>query len=223
MRFKPSARAADRVPEVGLERSTRTLALTAMLVLCCAAGATAGLGPNPANDRRLIDRPIEDYRYDRATRCKQRTPDGTKALVRWLGRHTDGSNWGTYRCEKWGKGSYSVHSESRAVDWAMDARKRAQRRQAMKLIRKRFLATDRRGNDNALARRMGIQGIIYDCRSWYSRDGGLGRYSYCYKDNGKRKRNLDPTAAHVDHIHIELNDPGSRGRTSFWKSKLARR
>ena len=37
---------------------------------------------------------------------------------------------------------------------------------------------------------------------------------------GKRIKNVDPTAAHIDHIHIELNDPGARKKTSFWRSNL---
>ena len=191
-------------------------------LLCCAllaAEALAGIGPNPANHKRLVDRPIEDYRYDPGRKCRSKTPPGTRAMVNWLERHTRGRLWGVYRCEKWSKGSYSVHAESRAIDWAMDARENKMKKQAMKLIRKRLLATDRRGNENALARRMGVQGLIYDCRAWFS-SGRLGRYSYCFKKNGKRKKNLDPTTAHIDHIHIELNKPGARKKTSFWKSRL---
>ena len=196
-------------------------ALVAALLLCAlaAAEAVAGLGPNPADDRRLIDKPIESFRYDPGRKCRKQTPPGTKALVNWLERHTDGELWGIYRCEKWSKGSYSLHAESRAIDWAMDARNGKMKRQAMKLIKDRLLATDRRGNENALARRMGVQGLIYDCRAWFS-SGRLGDYSYCFKKNGKRKKHLDPTAAHIDHLHIELNKPGSRRKTSFWKSGL---
>ena len=102
----------------------------------------------------------------------------------------------------------------------MDARNGKMRKQAMRLIKDRFLAEDRRGNDNALARRMGVQGLIYNCKAWWGGDGGLGEYSYCYKRNGDKKKNLDPTAAHVDHIHIELNDPGARKKTSFWRSGI---
>jgi hypothetical protein len=198
------------------------LALLAGGALGGSASLAAGVGPNQANHGKLVDRPIEGYRYDRATRCRKGIPPGTRALVRWLERRLDGSFWGIHRCERWSRGSFSVHSENRAIDWAIDARKPRLRRQAMKLIRKRLLATDRRGNENALARRMGVQGIIYDCRAWYSRSGGLGPYSYCYRPNGKRKkrRNLDPTQAHIDHIHIELNKPGSRKRTSYWRSGL---
>ena len=142
-----------------------------------------------------MSKPIEDYRYDPAKRCSKQVPPGTKALEDWLRRHTSGEAWGITRCEKLDKNSYSLHSEGRAIDWHMDARDKKKKRQAMHLIRKELLATDKRGNDNALARRMGVQGIIYDCRAWWSGPGGLERYSYCYRDNGKRKKNLDPTAA----------------------------
>jgi hypothetical protein len=211
---------ADPENEVGLTLTFRALVLALVASAMLAGAAVAGLGPNPADDRRLIDRPIENYRYDRATRCDKSAPPGTKALTDWLGRHTDGTFWGSYRCEKWSKGSYSVHSEGRAIDWAMDARDRSMKKQAMKLIRERLLAEDRRGNDNALARRMGVQGIIYDCHAWFSGDGGLGPYSACFNDNGKRIKGVDPTTAHVDHIHIELNDAGARKKTSFWRSKI---
>lgn len=211
---------ADLPNEVGLTLTSRVLVAVTLASALLAGAAVAGIGPNPADDRRLIDKPIENYRYDRATHCEQGTPPGTKALIDWLGRHTDGAFWGSYRCEKFSKGNYSLHSESRAIDWAMDARDHSLKTQAMKLIRERLLATDRRGNDNALARRMGVQGIIYDCHAWFSGSGGLERYSYCFNDNGKRIKDVDPTAAHIDHIHIELNELGARKKTSFWRSEL---
>jgi hypothetical protein len=80
-----------------------------------------------------------------------------------------------------------------------------------------LLATDQNGNEHALARRMGIQGIIFDCRSWWSGMDGMDEYSYCEQNHG----HLDPTPAHRDHVHIELNWPGARKQTSFWRSPLA--
>lgn len=200
------------------------VALLALALACAlAATAVAKLGPNPADDPRLIDHRIEGYDYDPAKHCDKHMPPGTRALKKWLGRHTRGEFWGSYRCEKLSAHSYSLHSENRAIDWAMDAKDRDQKRQAMKLIRKRLLATDERGNDNALARRMGVQGIIFDCKAWWGGDGGLGEYSYCYDRHGHRKHGLDPTAAHMNHIHIELNWAGARKKTFFWRSPLARR
>lgn len=90
----------------------------------------------------------------------------------------------------------------------------------MKLIKRRWLAPDRNGNQAALARRMGVQGLIYGCRAWWSGQSGLGNYSYRFKKSGNRRSGLHPTAAHVDHIHIELNKAGARGKTSFWRSGL---
>ena len=69
---------------------------------------------------------------------------------------------------------------------------------------------------------MGVQGLIYDCKSWWSGQDGLGKYSYCYGRNGEKRDHIDPTQGHVDHVHIELNRPGARMRTSFWQSPLAR-
>ena len=189
-------------------RGTTALPLATIAALAVACASALG---------GLSQKPIEDYRYDHATRCSKQVPPGTKELENWLGRHTSGETWGITRCEKLSPGNFSVHAEGRAIDWHLDARDGKERHEAMHLIRKELLATDRRGNENALARRMGVQGIIFDCQAWWSSPGGLGDYSYCFKKNGKRKKNLDPTAAHIDHIHIELNWPGARERTSFWR------
>jgi hypothetical protein len=95
-----------------------------------------------------------------------------------------------------------------------------ERRAAMRLIRL-LLEEDRNGNEVALARRMGVQGLIFNCRAWYG-GSGLGRYSACYRDNGKRDPDVDRTTAHKDHVHIELNWKGARRKTSFWRSPLGR-
>ena len=79
-----------------------------------------------------------------------------------------------------------------------------------------LLATDQNGNQHALARRMGVQGIIFDCRSWWSgMDRRWASYSYCEQNHGQ----LDPTQAHRNHVHIELNWPGARKQTSFWRAR----
>ena len=215
--------AAARKVGCGRARSRRraiafaTLAAAA-LAAAFAAAAAGGLRPNPADDRRLVGEPIERFRYDDANECREGTRKGTRALQRWLERNVRGEAWGINRCERLGSG-YSVHAEGRALDWRLDAGVRRERRAARRLIRT-LLATDSRGRDHALARRMGVQGLIFNCRQWYGGDG-LGRYGYCFKPNGKRKRKLNRTAAHKDHIHIELNWRGARKKTSFWRSPLA--
>jgi hypothetical protein len=142
------------------------------------------------------------------------------ALQSWLQRHWRGSAWGINRCEKNGPGDFSIHAEGRALDWHLDAGIPGQRKAAQRLI-DMLLATDRDGNEAALARRMGVQGLIFNCRQWFGYGDELGPYSYCYRRDGNRRKHLNRTEAHIDHIHIELNWAGARKRTSFWRSPLA--
>ena len=192
-------------------------------VLCALAPAASArpLHGNPANDPRLLQRPIEASRYDYAHRCLAHPQPGTVALERWLGRHFRGVSWGIMRCEKLSPGNFSLHSEGRALDWHLDAGIPAQRRAAARLIGL-LLATDRDGNRTALARRMGVQGLIFNCRAWWAGAERMDRYDYCYTPSGHRRRHLDRTEAHMNHIHIELDWSGAKRRTSFWRSPVAR-
>jgi hypothetical protein len=163
----------------------------------------------------LADLPIDDYAYDRARDCRKKPTPGALALVDWLEKNAEGTSWGIMRCERWGKNSASVHAEGRAVDWHLDASRPADRREARRLI-DLWLATDSAGNEHALARRMGIQEIIWNCHSWWSGSDGFGKYSRCYNDRGKRLKHVNFTEAHKDHIHFGLSWRGAKKRTTFW-------
>jgi hypothetical protein len=191
------------------------LVVAAALAVPAVASALPALKANPAN--KLLSRGIDPIQYDRATRCNGgKVPAGTKAMVAWLQRNAAGVNWGEYRCEMWGKKEASIHSAGRAIDWHP-----ATMRDGQALV-DLLLATDKDGNVAALARRMGVQGIIFDCQSWFgSGDGQLGDYSYCYTKRGKRKKNLDQTQAHIDHVHIELNLRGAAKKTTFWNKDVS--
>jgi len=194
--------------------SKRLLACALTLAALVGTGLAEALpNGNPAN--RLAHLPIDDYRYDRATECKKHPARGTVALQRWLESNAAGVSWGIMRCEKWGKNSASLHAEGRALDWHLDSRDRRQLRAANRLI-ELLLATDKRGNRHALARRMGIQEIIWNCRSWWSGSDGMGKYSQCFNDRGKRLKHVNFTAAHKDHIHFGLSRRGAKMRTTFW-------
>src|SRR6185369_8595712 len=104
----------------------------------------------------------------------------------------------------------------RAIDWHPTSKA------AGYALVKLLLAPDKDGNIAALARRMGVQGLIFNCKSWFGNwDGQLGDYSYCYGKNGKRKKNLDPTQAHMNHVHIELNLKGAAKKTTFWNKNVS--
>ena len=191
-----------------------TLLIVAVSVTAAVAGGFRPVRGNPAD--RLVNVPIDDYRYDRAKKCFKRPTKGANALVAWLDANAGGVFWGIMRCEKWGRNSASLHAEGRAIDWHLDVHNARDRREAKRIINL-LLAPDRMGNPHALARRMGVQEIIWNCRSWWSGSEGLGKYSVCYDKRGRRKKRVDDTSAHRDHIHFGLNWPGAKKRTSFWK------
>jgi hypothetical protein len=168
---------------------------------------------NPAD--RFLDEPIDDYGYDFARKCRRHPRSGTVALEAWIGRHFRGVSWGIMRCEKLHKREYSLHSEGRALDWHLDVHNARDRAEAWRLISV-LLAPDRLGNPHALARRMGIQEIIWDCQAWWAGSPVLVKYSVCYGKHGKRRRHIDDTSAHRDHVHLGLNKSGAARRTTFW-------
>jgi len=205
---------------VSMSRFPLLAPLIAALVLAVPSAASAyrlpaDLAPvagNPAE--KLADIGVDDETYDQATHCDAKARKGVLAAVRWLERNAAGLSWGVYRCEKWGKGSASLHAESRAIDWHPSSK------QAATELIELLLAPDEVGNERALARRMGIQELIWDCAYWGAGAPQFSNYDYCYGRNGKRKKGLNPTAAHVDHIHIGFTKAGARGRTSFWRLAL---
>jgi hypothetical protein len=175
------------------------------------------LGPvsgNPAD--RLLAQPIEASVYDPATRCDRRTKPGMVKLQRWLEANVRGVFWGSYRCERWGKHSASLHAENRAIDWHLDAASAADRRAAARLIRL-LLAPDAAGNPQALARRMGVEELIWDCGYWGAGMTDFKPYSVCFTKRGKPRKRVNATVAHRDHVHIGMTKAGAKARTSFWR------
>lgn len=172
---------------------------------------------NPAE--RLAHTPIEDSDYEPATRCLRTRRPGVDAMAAWLAAHHRGVFWGSYRCELWGEGRASLHAEGRAIDWHLDVRRPADRAAATKLIRL-LLAPDSTGEPHALARRMGVQELIWDCGYWGAGMDEFRDYRDCFgKDGITPRKRVSPTIAHRDHIHIGLTKAGAMGRTSFWRAR----
>ena len=199
-----------------MRAATLTITLLLGLHLSAPAGAMirvpSDLAPIPGNPaNKLAGEPIEDFVYDDASRCtpKKRRP-GVEAFTAWLLRSAQGASWGTYRCEKWGRGQASLHAEGRALDWHPASKGEAKR---MILL---LLAPDPAGNAQALARRMGVQEIIWDCGYWRSGMSGFSEYAPCFGKRGRPKKDVNPTVAHRDHVHIGFSKPGAARSTSFW-------
>jgi hypothetical protein len=188
-----------------------------LLVLCLlllVPAAVAHARENPAD--ALTHLPIEASVYDPATHCSAKARPGVVKLTAWLEDNVRGQFWGSYRCEKWGEHEASLHAENRAIDWHLDAAVAADRRAARELI-DLFLAADAAGNAQALARRMGVEELIWDCEYWAAGMPAPIPYRPCYGKRGRLKRRVNPTVAHRDHVHIGMTKAGAAARTSFWR------
>jgi hypothetical protein len=185
------------------------LALLALLLVVPAAQAKLD---NPAD--RLVRYAIDPYMSDRADGCSKAAQPGALGLQGWLESRYIGESWGIWNCRKVeGSSSWSLHAQGRAVDWKLDSEIGAERRQGDQIV-SLLLRRDRRGNRAALARRIGLQEIIWRCEIWTSLRGGPRFYSPC------RNPNVSKTAAHRDHVHLGLSWAGARMKTTFWRYYL---
>jgi hypothetical protein len=73
------------------------------------------------------------------------------------------------------------------------------------------------GNPQALARRMGVEELIWDCGYWGAGMSDFEPYSVCYSERGMLRKHVDKTVAHRDHLHIGMTRAGAQARTSFWR------
>ena len=147
---------------VGARGATAGLVAAVIALFACAVALGGGLSPNPANDPRLLNKPIEDFRYDEATRCRDEPTRGMKALEKWLGRNVRGTSWGIMRCERSAAGCCEAGrlQPPRRGPGPRLAPRRPEAQgpaAAMRLIRA-LITRDHNGERAALARRMGVAG-----------------------------------------------------------------
>ena len=183
-------------------------ALAALLATCVLASPAAARTDNPAD--KFAQRSLDSLRYDDTHKCSGKAQRGTLALRSWLQANRPGSDWGIYNCRTTHSGSsLSLHAEGRAIDWHLNARTKRGHRAGNELVRA-LLADDMRGRHFALARRMGVQEIIWDCKIWSAKHPRLARYSTCDSTS-------NATLQHRDHMHIGLNWKGAGKLTTFWR------
>jgi hypothetical protein len=163
-------------------------------------------------------RPIEDYAsYDPPQRCHPKPRPGTERLAQWVAKQHGGGYVGLGRSCSRHEGPTSEHQAGRALDWSVDVRDRTDRRRAKALLKELF-ASDRRGNADALARRMGVMYVIWDDRmypAWH----GFEPEPYLNSGCPSLKR-CSRTLRHRDHVHVSLSRDGAMGRTSWYVGRL---
>ena len=181
--------------------------------------AYTSVSKNPAD--ALAELPIEDSAYDPATKCSAKPKAGMTALVQWLRQERRRRLWGTYRCEKWGKGSASLHAEGRAVDWHLDVDVPADRREAERLIRAPARARPHRRAAGARAPH-GRRGDHLGLRVLGGRDVAVqAATAPAWARAAGAQENVDKTTAHRDHLHIGMTKAGAAKKTSFWTRRAA--
>ncbi|WP_370249213.1 hypothetical protein [Nocardioides sp.] len=179
--------------------------------------------PPPRADAAPV---LEDFpAYQPATRCSPHPRPGTLVLARFLVRRYGSAvvSLGR-RCDP-ARSEHgelvtpvtSEHQEGRAIDWAADARTRAGRRSAQRLLDDLF-DTDARGEPAATARRMGVMYVIWDDRI-YSAWRGYAPEPYL-SGSCHRRRTCSATLRHRDHVHLSLTRAGARGDTSWFRGRL---
>ena len=158
---------------------------------------------------------IEDYAsYQPQTRCRPHAKPGTRVLGDWMVATYGGASGGISRaCTT----STSEHQEGRAFDWTLDAAKRADRLRA-KAFLTAVLATDRQGNDDARARRMGIMYVIWNDHI-YSAWNAFAARDYL-SSSCPSTLECSATLRHRDHLHVSLTRAAGRGETSWYAGRL---
>lgn len=178
-------------------------ALAAVLLLAAPAQAVVTAG-------------IEDYAdWQPQTRCAPKAKPGTKVLGRWIVNREGGAFGGISRACK--VGGTSEHKEGRAFDWTLDATKKRDRQRAASFL-KAVRATDKAGNTDAKARRMGVMYIIWNDHM-YSAWDEFAAEPYL-SSSCKTKKKCSKTLRHRDHMHISLSRRGGKGLTSWYDGRL---
>lgn len=194
-----------------MRRAALVIVATTLLATLMPLGGAAQAAPTIRGFGPLV----EDYaRYQGQSTCSPRAKPGMLSFKSLLLR-TYGSTWiGIGRaCHIGGR---SEHKEGRALDWSMDATKRADRRKVNDLMSWLF-ATDGYGNPHARARRLGIMYVIWNRRWWTSWNRRWETYCVQKRRGCVSPRDGGLNHPHADHVHFSFSWAAARKRTSFFE------
>lgn len=166
---------------------------------------TPGQNPGDVNPKDLPvlgGNPVpERLAYDDAESCTGGAQPGTVKLQEYLEFWFRGHEDGIYNCPE-GR-EPGIHGEGRALNWALRASDDKDAGAARR-IRRFFLNEDRSGERWAMARRFGIQRIVWNDHEWRATPGGP-------------QKGWHPCpCGHTDHMHIEQRWKGALMKTSAY-------
>ncbi|MGN6609354.1 MAG: peptidoglycan-binding domain-containing protein [Jatrophihabitans sp.] len=198
-------------------RSVRALLTLPVLLATLLAGtgsasAAVAAPHTPAGLPTAIE-PLASYAEQ--TACNPVPRPGTLKLANLLkATYPDTSYATVYACGT--DGTRSEHYDGRAIDWMVSALNAHSKAEAQAVLTW-LLATDAQGNRFAMARRLGVQYLIFDNRMWGSWSGTWEQYNGCYSLKGAAYDN----SCHRTHMHISLGWNGANGLTTFWTKQVS--
>lgn len=201
------------------KRTGRYLHAARILVCTALVGASVSLLPPPSSAAApvpatpVFPSTIDTARYDREETCDPTAKPGAVELVRIIQR-TYGTSLATNIPRACSGTGTSGHHSGRAVDWMTNSRVVAQGEQGDALVRW-LLATDQYGNTNAMARRLGVQYVIWRSQTFsvYAPQRGWTEYNGCLTT---RTAPTDDNYCHRNHVHISLNWDGALQRSTWY-------
>ena len=190
---QPEPRSERRFP-------ARTLgALSASMIVFpfAASPAQAGTIPYPTPPHPLPSALDVAPPYQKGTLCLTENQPGAVAFVKMLNATYGSRTYGILRhCA-------AEHGEGRALDWMINANDPSQLALANAITRW-LAAPDSKGRAGAMAKRFGINYIIWNRQMWRAYDPARGWAPYY------------GVSPHTDHIHFSFNWDGARQRSSWW-------
>jgi hypothetical protein len=185
---------------------------TSVVVWLGAAAMAATTVPGPALRGAITALDIDVYpRGTRVTGCADPLvgKPGVAAFRELILTQVGGADDGLAVCKKIANdsGSYSDHADGRAWDWHMHADNPADAAVVDQVLNW-LLRTDERGNQNAVARRIGITYIIWNHQVYRVRDDGAAWRPYT--------STADP---HDTHVHFSFSMAGATRETSWWRER----
>lgn len=141
--------------------------------------------------------------YQKPTFCDPTTKPGVLAFAQLLNSHYGTRYYGIGRpCAS----DVSEHYQGRALDWMINAAKPDEKALADAVVNW-LVAPDSQGRPGAMARRFGINYIIWNRQMWrsYAPERGWAVYT--------------GVSPHTDHIHFTFHWDGALKRTSWWTGK----
>ena len=187
---QPSAR---RLPV----RTLGALSASVIALPLASGAADAATIPLPKPSRALPTSLDVAPPYEPGTQCLTENQPGPVAFAKLLNATYGTHVWGVLRkCDQ-------EHGEGRALDWMLDSTKPANL--AIGNAVTRWLAApDAQGRQGAMARRFGINYIIFNRQIWkaWAPERGWAPYT--------------GSSPHTDHIHLSFTWDGAVQRTSWW-------